>query len=80
LGDWVNFLPLTEPNPTDILGKVNVSQQSDAPSSHFGASDQVVIIDNNKNNIIWFSPFLNQCVKRKIKQYFGTKGERDSGR
>jgi hypothetical protein len=71
MGDWVNFLPLTEPNPTDILGNVKVSQQTDAPKC-----DQVVIIvnNNNNNNIIWFSHFLHQCVKRKIKQYFRTNG------
>jgi len=73
LGDWVNFLPLTEPNSTDIPGKVKVSQQTDAPKC-----DQVVITvnNNNNNNIISFSHFLHQCVKRKRKQYFGTKGYR----
>ena len=30
LGDRMNFLPLTEPNPTDSLGQAKVSQQTDA--------------------------------------------------
>ena len=59
LGDWVNFLPLTKPNPTDILGKVKVSQQTDASKC-----DQVVIIVNN--NIIWFSHFLQQQQQHNL--------------
>jgi hypothetical protein len=30
LGDTVNFLPLTEPSPTDSLGYMKVSQKTDA--------------------------------------------------
>jgi hypothetical protein len=30
LGDGMNLFPLTEPNPTDSLGWVKVSQQIDA--------------------------------------------------
>jgi len=75
LGDWVNFLPLTEPNLTDILGKVKDSQQTDSAKCGQDVNDDD---DKNNNNIIWFSHFLHQCVKRKVQQYFGTKGYRQT--
>jgi hypothetical protein len=37
------FLPLTDPNPTDSLGLVKVSQQ-------IGASNRDYINNNNNNN------------------------------
>jgi hypothetical protein len=45
LVDKVNFLPLIEPNPTDNLGEVKVSQHADADKS-----DKINNNTNNNNN------------------------------
>jgi hypothetical protein len=66
LGNRTNFLPLSEPNSTDNLGEVQVSQQIDAEKG-----DEV---NNNSNNKFNFFYMLNQQPNLTLQdQHEGTK-------
>jgi hypothetical protein len=45
----MNFLPLTEPNPTDSLGEVKVLQQVRAEKCHYNDDEDNDDDDNSKN-------------------------------